>query len=212
MSGAAAPQGLFERLLGAYVDLRGSVRSLLRARPSEPTLLSFIMLAAFLSLASATVELSIESAAQAQTDPQAASEAFRSAFASQVYGAVLMFPLGLYLMSVVVTALARAAGGSGGFYEGRLALAWAALVGAPVVLLGRVVSALGENAGFGVVVADAAWLIVLALSAAGVYIVSACVAEAFGFPSTRRVLGGVAGGLLALTALGLAAQTALAAE
>lgn len=203
MSEDARPRGLIDRIVGAYWDFSGSTRALLADRPSDATLLSFMLLAAFVSLCG-------DIAAQSFARSGPWTDAELDVLTSQIVGRLLVGPLGLYLVSALVGAIARGFGGGGGWYETRVAMAWSLLVAAPWTFTAQLVAG-GLGATFAAAGAETAWIATAAtapLLGTALYIWGACLAGAHGFSSPRLVVGvaialvaGVVGGSVVLARL-----------
>lgn len=193
-------RGLIDRVRGAYWDFSGSTRALLAERPSEATLLSFMMIFAVISLCG-------DLAAQAYGRSGPWTDAELDALSSKVVGRLLVAPIGFYLCSAVVGAIARALGGTGDWYATRAAFVWAMLVAAPLTFASQILGAVAAEAANPPEAAGTARLLAAApLSFVALYIWSACLAAAQGFTSARYVMM-VSVGLVAavgIVGLGLA--------
>ena len=86
-----AKRGVIDRVISAYWDFSSSMREIVAARPSEATLLSLAMIAAFVSFSGAALELFLrEGAAQGAFGDQ-----FRGRIAAEFVGRLFFLPLGL---------------------------------------------------------------------------------------------------------------------
>lgn len=125
----AASEGLTIRVLSAWRDMRGSMRVLLEDRPSEGMLFGFILVSGFFHF--------LGSAAELWLDPRSVTLTQGEVLANIYWLAVFFFvmrPIGLYLLAFLGHGMARLFGGTGSAYESRAAMAWAAMVAAPVWL------------------------------------------------------------------------------
>lgn len=127
---AATSGGLAARILFAWRDLRGSVRSLARQNPSEGYLLLLAMLSGLFWFLSTIAVIYA-------TPPAVVVEegAIYSRIGGEFAGAVIFRTLGLYLVALVGWGIARAFGGTGSAKDSRIALFWASLVAGPVMLV-----------------------------------------------------------------------------
>ncbi|MEL6278138.1 MAG: YIP1 family protein [Pseudomonadota bacterium] len=199
MSETAAPQGLVERVAGAYWDFSGSMRRLLEDQPREATLLSFLIVASLMRYAGQVVD------AFGELSSSVAGEDFTRAFQTQVaegfVGALILAPLAVYLFAAIAKPIAGALGGTGDWFETRAAFVWAYLVTAPIFLLRSAIDAIASSAG----VPDGLLVILsLAFAALGLYVLGACLSVAHGFKSPRNTALVMAAGLFAIAGLAVA--------
>ena len=183
---APAARGLIDRAAAAYKDIPASMRTLIADRPSEATLLSFILLAAMVALCG-------EIAARALAGEAARSDQELGRLSASLLGRMIVFPLAIYMAAAIASPIARAFGGQGGGYETRAAFAWAAVIAAPVGFAGQIVGAIGDLGPY----------LTTPLAAVGLYIFSGCLAGAHGFSSLVKVAGAVAAILLGAFGVGL---------
>ncbi|MBX2854724.1 MAG: hypothetical protein KTR21_07040 [Rhodobacteraceae bacterium] len=183
---APAARGLIDRVLAAYKDIPASVRSLIAERPSEATLLSFILIAAIVNLCG-------EIAGRTMTGAGARSEEELGRLSASMVGRLIVFPLAVYLVSAMAYPLVRAFGGRGGGYETRVAFAWAAVIAAPAAFAGQILGASGDLGPY----------LTAPLAALGIYMLSACIAGAHGFASTVKVAAAIVVILLGAFGVGL---------
>jgi len=185
-----APSGIVARVLTAWVDLRGSMRAVIEAGPSEGTLLVFAMASGLLRFLGRLADLWLGPEAA-----RAGREELVSRIGAEFAGAMVFRVIALYALALLVWGGVRAAGGTGGPRQTRIALFWSALVAAPVMLAATL-------AGLAAGAARLALAPVLELAAGLAFAVAlaAGLAEAHGFRSTWRVLAAIvaAVGLLAL--------------
>ncbi|MGF1446863.1 MAG: hypothetical protein ACFBRM_11790 [Pikeienuella sp.] len=193
--GSDPQQGLALRVLGAWGDLRGSLRWLLAQRPSETTLYVFFALSG-LALFMAALANYVLSGGGPLT-----GEAIAGFLVTGFIVFGLIWPLTGYLLALIGHGLARAFGGTGSGHASRAAMAWAALVASPVL----VVASLGGLAIAQAVPPGAADLIRSAGLVAFFVALAPCFAEAHGFSRAWPVVAVAALLLVALLgALGLA--------
>lgn len=165
----APREGLVTRALLAWGDLSASTRTLIAERPSESTLLVIAMLSGLFHFLGTLAGLWLSPEARTMTEG-----ALLSRVGGEFAGAVVFRTLGLYAIAALVAALARAAGGTGGYADSRVALFWAALVAAPPMLAVTVGGALagpylGAGAAAGIAAAGGlifAWTASQAIAAA----------------------------------------------
>lgn len=188
---AARPIGLIERVAASYRDVRGAVERLIAERPPDATLLSFLILAMTIHAFGGIIELA------AALDPAAAPEpdALQSQVLEVLISRILVGALGVYLGAALLTPIARAFGGTGGWYETRVATIWAVLLAAPPLLLRSIVLAGGAATEQGATgglrdAAMTAFLVIdVALIASAIALWAGCLAAAHQFRSPARVLG-----------------------
>ena len=184
MEQATLPSGgVVWRMLGAWADLRGSMRTELDREPSEGRLLFYVMFAGLFRFAGAAMVLAYGPLALMMPD-----DVFRGQIAASFV--VIFFFLSLLYYAVAATGggLARAMGGTGSWYDSRAALFWAALVAAPAILASKLLALV--LAGLpGPVVGSVEMLGEVAFA----WTTAHCFAEAHGFASVWRVLAVVAG-------------------
>jgi hypothetical protein len=178
VTGAVRHPGLILGLARFFHDPRASMRGVLDSRPSEGRLLAYAFLAAGMLLAGRIATLTIAARASvADLLPQVSA---------QVASLMFFVPLVYYLLAALGTALAKAAGGTGSWRDGRAAFLWAALVSAPVVVLSSLAALALDAAPQALTVAVAqigpvffAWAL------------AQCFAEAFGFIRGWMVLAAI---------------------
>lgn len=116
---------LAARIGGAWADPAGSFRA--ETGAGEPRLLAYAM--------GASACLALGDVAAEAIRPTLAGEARDVWFASRIFAGLSFFPLALYASAALLRLLARAAGGSGGWRETRLALFWSGFVSGPAAAL-----------------------------------------------------------------------------
>ena len=175
--------GVLWRMLGAWADLRGSMRAELDREPSEGRLLFFAMFAGLIWFLGQAAVL-----AYGPLAPTLTGDEFTGRVAWEFITSVLFVPLFYYVLAAIGGTLARAMGGSGSWRDSRAAFFWAALVAAPAMLGAKLLALL--LAGLpGPVVGSVEMLGKVAFA----WTTAHCFAEAHGFGSAWKVLAVVAG-------------------
>ena len=190
-------EGLVRAMAGAYRDPRGAMARQVDRGMSESRALFHLMLAAALFWV-ASLPRAVETARGLDiADP------VEGAVAAHLFAYLALGPLLGYGLAALVHLVARALGGRGGFLGARSALFWAALLGAPLALG---VAALGAVAASASGAGRLPWLALPGYAALGywLWLFAASIAEAEGFPQTRRVAT-----VVALVFCGFAALLAL---
>ena len=183
MEQALPSGGVLWRMLGAWADLRGSMRAELDRDPSEGRLLFYVMLSGLIWFIGRHAVL-----VYGPLGPVISEHEFLGRVGSEFVAAVFMLTLFYYGMAVLGGAIARAFGGTGDWRESRAATFWAALVAAPVILASELLSII--VAGLPGAIADTA--LTLGKVALG-WALAQCIAEAHGFRSGLRVFIVIAG-------------------
>ena len=177
------PSGwVFWRVLGAWVDLRGSMRAELARDPGEGRLLFYVMLSGLIWFFGRIAVL-----VYGPLGPVMAEDVFVGRVGLEFISAIFFRTLAFYALAALAGLIARAAGGGGGWRDSRAALFWAALVAAPVTLAATLLSILLTGSPEQVTQA-ARSLGALAFA----WTTAHCIAEAHGFASAWRVLAAVA--------------------
>jgi hypothetical protein len=174
--------GVLWRMLGAWADLRGSMRAELDRDPSEGRLLFYVMLSGLIWFAGRTAVL-----VYGPLGPVIPEDVFVGRVGLEFVSAVFFRTLAFYALAALAGLIAWAAGGSGGWRDSRAALFWAALVAAPVILAATLLSLLLSG-----VPGQAGAIASMLGAVAFAWAVAQCIAEAHGFTSAWRVLGAVA--------------------
>ena len=184
MEQAALPSGgVLWRILGAWADLRGSMRAELDRDPSEGRLLFYVMFAGLFRFVGAAMVLAY--GPLALTMPE---DVFRGQIAASFVAIFFLLSLLYYAVAATGGALARAMGGTGSWYDSRAAMFWAALVAAPAILASKLLALV--LAGLpGPIVGSVEMLGEVAFA----WTTAHCFAEAHGFASVWKVLAVVAG-------------------
>lgn len=170
-----------------FHDPRGSMRGMLDSRPGEGRLSAYALGAAAILLAGRAVATLAAGPTAVEPAGIVAAQVVSLPFVVLVY----------YALAALGSALARLAGGSGIWRDGRAAFFWAALVSAPVVVLTGLLPLAMPGAPLKLLVVVAqvgpvffAWAL------------AQCYAEAFGFRRAWAVFAVIAG--LVLLILGAA--------
>jgi hypothetical protein len=182
MEQALPSGGVLWRMLGAWADLRGSMRAELERDPSEGRLLFYVMLSGLIWFIGRHAVL-----VYGPLGPVIAEDEFLGRAGAGFVAAIFFRTLAFYALAALAGLIARAAEGSGGWRDTRAALFWAALVAAPVILAATMASLLLTG-----VPGPAAAIASMLGAVAFAWAVAQCVAEAHGFTSAWRVLGAVA--------------------
>lgn len=185
-----ASDGLIGRIRGSYWDFAGAARRLIAERPSETTLLSFVMLAMLILAFGGVIDFT------ARQDPAAPLpiEQVQETLLGILISFFLIGALAVYFFSMMVTLAARAFGGAGSYYETRAGVIWGVLVSAPPLFVQQVVGAVRRVAerdlteGAAVAASWAGYLVETALLALAFVIWAGSIAGAHGFTSSSRVL------------------------
>ena len=175
-------------MLGAWADLRGSMRAELNRAPTEGRLLFYVMLAGLFRFVGAAMALAYGPLALTMPD-----DMFRGQIAAQFVTIFFFLTLLSYAVAATGGALARTMGGTGSWHDSRAALFWASLVAAPAILGAKLLSLI--LAGFpGPIVGSVEMLGHVAFA----WTTAHCFAEAHSFASAWKVLAVVAGLAVAL--------------
>ncbi|HUS54146.1 MAG TPA: hypothetical protein VMY41_09100 [Thermohalobaculum sp.] len=190
MDQALPTGGVLWRVLGAWADPRGSMRTELDRAPSEGRLLFYIMFAGLFRFVGAAMALAYGPMALMIPDDQ-----FRGRIAAAFVAIFFFLTILSYAVAATGGALARLMGGTGSWYDSRAALFWAALVAAPAVLGAKLLS---------LVLVGLPALIVGSVEMLGgvafAWTTAYCFAEAHGFASVWKVFAVIAG--LAIAVVG----------
>ncbi len=174
--------GVFWRMLGAWADLRGSMRAELDRDPSEGRLLFYVMLSGLIWFIGRQAVL-----VYGPLGPVIPEDEFVGRVAAGFVAAIFFRTLAFYALAALAGLIARAAGGGGGWRDTRAALFWAALVAAPVILAATLLSLLLTG-----VPGQAASIASMLGAVAFAWATAQCIAEAHGFTSAWPVLAVVA--------------------
>jgi hypothetical protein len=170
-------------MLGAWADLRGSMRAELDREPSEGRLLFFAMFAGLIWFLGQAAVLAYGPLAPTLTDDE-----FTGRVAWEFITSALFVPLFYYVLAAIGGALARAMGGVGSWRDSRAALFWAALVAAPAMLAAKLLALLLDG-----LPGPVAGSVEMLGEAAFAWTTVHCFAEAHGFASAWKVLATLVG-------------------
>jgi len=187
----AAPARFARNVLGAWADLRGSMRAELAREPGEARLLYYAMLSGLLWFLGRAALLAWGPAA-----PVMPEDEFVGSVTAAFVGAVFFRTLALYGLAGIAGLIARKAGGRADWRETRAAVFWAALVAAPVTLGATLLAVLLAD-----VPGEAAPAAQMLGAIAFAWALAHCLAEAHGFARAWAVLAVIAG--LAVLAVAL---------
>lgn len=191
MEQALPTGGVLWRMLGAWSDLRGSMRGELDRAPTEGRLLFYVMLAGLFRFVGEAMELAYGPLALTMPDDE-----FRGQIAAQFVAIFFFLTLLSYAVAATGGALARTLGGSGSWHESRAALFWASLVAAPAMLAAKLLALV--LAGFP---APLVGSVEMLGGVAFAWTTAHCFAEAHGFSSVWKVFAVVAGLATSLIAM-----------
>lgn len=180
------------RILTAWGDLRGSMRTLLAGEPREGTLLAMALGSSAIWALGRLMQLWFSPAA-AELGP----EPLVGRAGDEIVAALFYRPLMLYAVAGFAGLVARVCGSRASWRESRAATFWAALVAAPVALLAALAGALLPDAG--AMVAESLGSLAFALAFAVFF------AEAHGFrviPVLAALFALSAGFFMLLLAIG----------
>ena len=183
--------GMVGRALAAWPRFRAAMARELAARPPESRLFAYLMVGCVVLLVARLPALA--TAARGMSEEQVAGLA-----AANLAGALIFAPLLFYAAAALMRLILRAFGGTGGWYETRLAVFWSLVAAAPALLLGAAAGLALTRAGM----PGAAWAASQAAGAVWLWIWSAFLAEAHGLRSPLPLFAAVAAAALILAALG----------
>lgn len=183
--------GVLWRMLGAWADLRGSMRAELIRAPNEARLLFYAMFAGLFRFVAAAMALTYGPLA-----PIMQGDEYRGRIAAAFVAILFFLTLLSYAVAACGGAIARMAGGTGSWYDSRAALFWAALVAAPAILAAKLLALILAGMPQPVI-----WAVEMLGEAAFAWATAQCFAEAHGFASAWKVLAAMAGLAAALVGL-----------
>ena len=169
-------------MLGAWADLRGSMRTELDRDPSEGRLLFYVMLSGLIWFIGQVAVL-----AYGPIGPTLTGDEFRGRVGWEFVTTMFLLTLFYYVLAAIGGAIALAFGGKGDWRASRAATFWAALVAALVILASKLLSIIIVGLPGGI----AEMVLTLGKVAYG-WALAQCFAEAHGFASAWRVLAVVA--------------------
>ncbi len=188
-----------DRIVDAYADMRASTRSFIETKPSEARLLFLALLSDVIFFLARSISMVVA--------PPVEVQASLPEFVG--LGVVIAFLIRTSLF-YVIAALAKVAsypfGGRGSWYDTRCAVFWAALVSAPIEMIGAILTVVVVFLRPSFPFLDSEWLIETPYFIGPIafgFFLAAGVAEAQGFRYTYRVMAALAIigiGLIALVA------------
>lgn len=185
---AQGRNGLADRLIEAWQDMRGSTRRLIREKPSEARLLFYVLLSDLIVFTSWSLKTTVAPALSISQDIplEIALYLVMALFARTAF---------MFCFAFVVGSAARLAGGSGSWKDTRAAVFWGCLVAAPIgfaLASVSIVIALLEPSFPGLPVKAITlhlyWISMIPF----VWFIAAGLAEAHGFAKTWMVFGIIA--------------------
>ena len=188
-----------DRILDAYVDMRSSTRSFIETKPSEARLLFLALLSDVIFFLARSISMVVA--------PPVEIQASLPAYVS--FGVVVAFLIRtslFYVIAVLAKSASYPFGGRGSWYDTRCAVFWAALVSAPIEMIGAILTVVVVYLRPSVPMLDSEWLIETPYFIGPIafgFFLAAGVAEAQGFRYTYRVMAALAIigiGLIALAA------------
>ncbi|MEM9146315.1 MAG: hypothetical protein AAGC57_08965 [Pseudomonadota bacterium] len=188
MSADGQPTGgrgsLTARVFTAWADMAGSMRWLLSLNPSEATILVLFMLSGGFQFLGNVAKLWLDPATAAMPEGEIVSRA-GAAFAA----ALIFRTLALYAFAALSHWLSKLAGGTGSGRDSRAAMAWSALVAAPITLLFTL-----AGLSFGPLIGESAAATLLQIGPLLLgFALAQCLSEAHGFTRPWLVLAVIAG-------------------
>ncbi len=179
---AAPANGLVWRVLGAWADLRGSMRVELARGPREGRLLFYAVLSGLIWFAGRAILL-----AWGPQAPTLTPDEIRRLIGAALVSSVFYRTIALYVVAALAGVVARAFGGTGPWRDSRAAVFWGSLIAAPAVLAATMLSLLLTDAP-----GRAAEIASMLGAIASAWVLAHCLAEAHGFTSTWKVFGVIA--------------------
>ena len=174
--------GLAGRVLGAWADLRGSLRAELDRGAGEARLLYYAVLSGLIWFLGRAALLS-----WGPMGPTLTEDEFLRLTGAEFISAVFYRTLALYAVAAIAGWVALRFGGSGTWHDSRAAVFWASLVAAPVILAATLFSMLLTG-----VPGRAAEIASMLGALASAWALAHCITEAHGFRSPWRVLAVIA--------------------
>lgn len=122
-----------DRILDAYADMRASTRSFIETNPSEARLLFIALLSDIIFLVARAISMVV-------LPPEEVAVTLPEFVGFGIVVAFLFRTSLFYIFAALAKILSYPFGGRGGWYETRCAVFWAALVSAPIELVGALVT------------------------------------------------------------------------
>ena len=126
---------LGQRIGASWRDMRAATRQLIDERPSEHRLIFFVHLSDIIFFVAWSLKTVV-------SPVSALKEHVPLQIGALLIGALLARTLTMYVFSLFLTGVARAAGGKGSWRDTRTGVFWAALVAAPIGLLVALITGL----------------------------------------------------------------------
>jgi len=191
--------GLADRLVEAWQDMRGSTRRLIRENPSEQRLLFYVLLSDLIVFTSWSLKTTVAPALSI-------SEEIPLEIAAYLVTALFLRTVFMFVFSILIGSAARIAGGTGTWRETRAATFWGCLVAAPIgffVSAVSIVISLAEQRWPALSIPDSTMHLYWVSMIPFVWYISAGIAEAHGFRRAWTVFAimaliGMAGAAFAL--------------
>jgi len=177
-----------DRILDAYADMRSSTRSFMETNPSEARLL-------FLALLSDVIFFLARSISMVVAPPAEIQASLPEFVGLGVVIAFLVRTSLFYVIAIIAKVASSPFGGQGSWYDTRCAVFWAALVSAPIEVIGAVLTVVVVYLRPSVPMLDSEWLIETPYFVGPIafgFFLAAGVAEAQGFRYTYRVMAALA--------------------
>lgn len=177
-----------DRILDAYADMRSSTRSFIETNPSEARLL-------FLALLSDVIFFLARSISMVVAPPAEIQASLPEFVGLGVVIAFLVRTSLFYVIAIIAKVAAYPFGGRGSWYDTRCAVFWAALVSAPIEVIGAILTVVVVYLRPSVPMLDSEWLIETPYFVGPIafgFFLAAGVAEAQGFRYTYRVMAALA--------------------
>ena len=177
-----------DRIFDAYADMRSSTRSFIETRPSEARLL-------FLALLSDVIFFLARSISMVVAPPVEVQASLPEFVGLGVIIAFLVRTSLFYIIAMAATSVSRLFGGKGGWYETRCGVFWAALVSAPIEVVGAIMTVLVVYLRPDIGFLNNSWFVEMPYFIGPIafgFFLSAGVAEAQGFRYTYRVMAAIA--------------------
>ncbi len=127
---------VWARMRLSYRDMRRTTRALIDENPSEARLLFFVLLSDVLFFLGRGVQLVVSPSVTVEQSLPVPAQ-----LGLILVGALLVRTATLYIFAALVCMIGRALGGRGGFKDLRTGVFWAALVSAPVGIVGALIGA-----------------------------------------------------------------------
>lgn len=181
-----AAKGLGERIWDAYADMRLSTRELIASNPSEARLLLFALVSDIAFFLARSISMVVKA-------PPEVAAVMPERIGLWLIGSLFLRTALFYLIAAAACVIARAFGGRASWRETRIGVFWAALVSAPIEIVGAAISVgvagLGWSAG--AMGGVSLWLMETPYFIGPIafgYFLAAGLAEAHGFRFVYRVL------------------------